>query len=106
MFSQMTAPFRALGLGPIAVEPSRQRVGIGSGLIGDGLSRANAAGWQGVFVLGDPSYYERFGFSAAKAKGFISPYSGPHLMALALGTDTLPTSNGTIKYAAPFSALD
>jgi putative acetyltransferase len=30
LFSPMTAPFRALGMGPVAVRPERQRAGIGS----------------------------------------------------------------------------
>jgi putative acetyltransferase len=33
IFSRMTAPFRALGLGPVSVKPNRQRGGIGSRLI-------------------------------------------------------------------------
>ena len=36
------------------------------------------------------------------ATGFISRYSGPHLMALALGNE-LPTREGVVEYA---SALD
>src|SRR5690606_34609089 len=70
MFSRMTAPFRALGLGPLAVAPSWQQSGIGSCLVREGLGRAKADGWQGVFVLGDPAYYRRFGFDPARASGF------------------------------------
>ena len=60
LFSRMTAPFLALGLGPVSVKPSRQRSGIGSLLIRTGLDRASDAGWQAVFVLGDPKFYSRF----------------------------------------------
>jgi putative acetyltransferase len=67
LFSRMTAPFRALGLGPVSVKPSRQRAGIGSQLIRAGLDRAKEVGWQGVFVLGEPKYYSRFGFDPALA---------------------------------------
>jgi putative acetyltransferase len=105
MFSKMSAPFRALGLGPVAVLPERQRTGIGSQLIREGLARAEAEGWKGVFVLGDPAHYGRFGFDADKAGGFRSPYSGPYLMALALGADDLPTRSGSIEYAPAFAAL-
>ena len=51
-FSPMDAPFRALGLGPIAVRPERQGRGIGRRLIEAGLARAGAEGWRAVFLLG------------------------------------------------------
>ena len=101
LFSKMSAPFRALGLAPVAVAPARQRSGIGSRLIRAGLERARAAGWQGVFVLGDPAYYRRFGFDPALAAGFACVYAGPHLMALALGP-ALPVRGGEIGYAPAF----
>ncbi|QCI66943.1 GNAT family N-acetyltransferase [Phreatobacter stygius] len=104
MFSPMAAPFRALGLGPVAVAPDRQRSGIGDSLIRQGLAEAKAADWQGVFVLGDPAYYRRFGFDPALAQGFASPYAGPHLMALALG-GPLPATNGRVDYAPAFGRL-
>jgi putative acetyltransferase len=102
LFSPMSAPFRALGLAPVAVAPHRQRSGIGGRLIRTGLEHARAAGWQGVFVRGDPDYYRRFGFDPALASGFACPYAGPHLMALALGP-ALPVSSGEIGYAPAFS---
>ena len=103
LFSRMTAPFRALGLGPVSVKPSRRCAGIGSLLIRTGLDRARGAGWQAVFVLGDPKFYGRFGFDPALARGFMSRYSGPHLMALALGRE-LPTREGLIEYASAFDS--
>jgi len=54
---------KALALAPVAVQPDRQRRGIGSALIRDGLGLARADGWDAVIVLGDPAYYARFGFS-------------------------------------------
>src|SRR5882757_5174664 len=51
MFSRMTAEFRALGLGPVAVLPTRQRSGVGSLLVKRGLARAGADRWKMVFVL-------------------------------------------------------
>lgn len=102
LLSRMRAPFRALALAPVAVAPDRQHSGIGSRLIRAGLDRAQAAGWQGIFVLGAPGYYRRFGFDPALARGFASPYAGPHLMVLALGPD-LPASSGEIEYAPAFS---
>jgi putative acetyltransferase len=103
LFSRMIAPFRALGLGPASVNPSRQRQGIASRLISTGLDKAREAGWQGVFVLGEPKFYSRFGFDPDLAGGFMCRYSGPHLMALALGRE-LPTREGMIEYALAFNS--
>ncbi|MEL0107707.1 MAG: N-acetyltransferase [Rhodospirillaceae bacterium] len=51
-------------LGPLCVAPSRQRQGIGGALIGAGLERLKKQGVSRVFVLGDPAYYGRFGFTS------------------------------------------
>jgi len=52
------------GLGPVSVRSSRQRGGIGSGLIREGLRRLRENGAGGCVLLGDPAYYRRFGFEA------------------------------------------
>jgi putative acetyltransferase len=105
LFSRMSAPFRALGLAPVAVKSSSQGNGIGSELIRWGLDRAKTNEWQCVFVLGDPKFYGKFGFSVALAGGFESPYAGEHFMALALNGD-LPATSGKVEYAAAFNMLD
>jgi putative acetyltransferase len=105
MFSRLQAPFPALALGPVAVLPDRQRMGVGSRLIREGIARSEAAGWLGIFVLGDPAFYRRFGFDVGKASGFVSPYAGPHWMALPLGRSELPTSTGSIQHAPAFAKL-
>lgn len=105
MFSRMDAPFRALGLAPVAVKPGLQGNGIGSELIRWGLAKAKSNGWRGIFVLGDPKYYERFGFSVALASGFESPYAGEHFMAIALDGD-LPATFGKVEYADAFRMIE
>jgi putative acetyltransferase len=64
-------------------------------LIRRALELAQASQWQIVFVLGDPTYYRRFGFDPALATSFTSRYAGPHLMALAL-THPPPALTGQI----------
>lgn len=49
-------------LGPLAVEPTWQRQGIGSSLVYAGLQRLAGEDVDLVCVLGDPRYYSRFGF--------------------------------------------
>jgi putative acetyltransferase len=104
MLSRMLAPFRALGLAPLSVEPEHQRTGIGRALVGEALSLAGKQGWEAVFVLGDPAYYGRFGFRVDLARGFLSPYAGPHLMALPL-RERLPADEGGVDYAPAFASL-
>lgn len=104
MFSKMVAPFRALGLGPVAVSEEWRRKGVASELIRQGLQKAELAAWRGVFVVGDPHFYRRFGFDPLLASGFVSPYAGPYLMALALG-GPLPAIDGRIDYPAAFERL-
>ena len=50
------------GLGPVAVDPNRQGEGLGSAVIKQGLAEIAARGAKGCVVLGEPDYYQRFGF--------------------------------------------
>jgi predicted N-acetyltransferase YhbS len=56
----------ALMLGPLAVEASSRQLGVGAALMDHALAAAKARGHRAVILLGDASYYARFGFSAAK----------------------------------------
>jgi putative acetyltransferase len=50
------------GLGPDSVLPECQKKGIGKSLIKEGLSLLKELGGQGCALVGDPNYYNRFGF--------------------------------------------
>lgn len=50
------------GLGPVSVLPEFQKQGIGKSLIHEGLSLLKALGAKGCVLVGNPKYYERFGF--------------------------------------------
>lgn len=104
LFPIMAEPAGTLALGPVATVPERRREGVASALIREGLGRARADGWRGVFVLGDPAFYERFGFSAAVADGWRSPYAGPYFMACELEPGAL-AEGGRAVYPAPFADL-
>jgi putative acetyltransferase len=85
MFSRMACDpplCRIAALAPVAVRIDRQSRGIGEALIREGLAACRAEGVEAVMVLGDPSYYGRFGFDAAPAASIASPYAGPHLQVL------------------------
>ena len=105
LLSKMDAPFPALALAPVSVIPARQRRGIGSALVKSAVNRARKVGWSAIFVLGDPNYYERFGFDRNAASGFTSPYAGRHFMVLKL-LPSLPATTGALRHAPAFAALD
>ncbi|RDI59388.1 GNAT family N-acetyltransferase [Microvirga subterranea] len=94
----------ACALAPLAVDPTRQRQGIGSALIKQGLDRLVEQGWDLVLVLGDPNYYGRFGFAAEAAAALRTPYDGPYLQALAL-SDQGREAQGPVAYAGAFAEV-
>ena len=100
-FSPVTIDGRDLGwfgLGPVAVDPDRQQVGVGAKLIEQGLAQLRHRGAKGCVVLGEPSYYRRFGF---RADGRLT-YPGPppqYFQSLTFG-DGVPT--GTVAYHRAF----
>ncbi len=52
------------GAGPLSVLPAFQKQGIGKALVQEGLSLLKARGAQGCVLVGDPNYYQRFGFKS------------------------------------------
>lgn len=63
----------ALLLGPIAVDPALQGLGIGSKLMRETVARATDLGHGAVLLVGDAPYYGRFGFSAEAVAGLWLP---------------------------------
>ena len=92
----------AVGLGPMSVHPNVQQRGIGGGLIRMGMLALEGRGENLFFVLGHPSYYPRFGFSAEAAAPFTCEWSGPAFMAMRL--DAAAPEAGTLTYPAAFGA--
>jgi putative acetyltransferase len=90
-----------VGLAPVGVLPEFQRQGVGSALIRDGLARMTDRAKRLVFVLGDPAYYGRFGFTAMD--GFASRYAGPYFQALMLSPDA--PKSGRVSYPKAFDDL-
>src|ERR1700694_4836033 len=63
----------ALALGPLAVDPSCRKLGIGAALMKHALAAAKARGQSAVLLLGDAPYYARFGFTALKTGELLLP---------------------------------
>jgi putative acetyltransferase len=99
--------FTAMGLAPMAVLPEFQRQGVGSELVRAGLKECSRMGEDIVFVLGHAEYYPRFGFTAAKPKGFRSEYDVPDdvFMVAELRPGALAGRRGLVKYRPEFSLV-
>ena len=88
----------ALMLGPLAVEASSRKLGVGAALMDHALAAAKARGHRAVILLGDAPYYARFGFSAAKT-GELSlpgPFERDRLLGLELREGALDGAWGMI----------
>jgi predicted N-acetyltransferase YhbS len=91
----------ALLLGPLAVHPDWRARGIGALLMRRVLADAGARGHAAVLLVGDASYYTRFGFSADKT-GRLSlpgPYEADRLLARELVPGALDGAHGRILAA-------
>jgi putative acetyltransferase len=99
------AALPALGLGPLAVRPDRQRRGVGSALMHAVLGAAQALGEPLVGLLGDPRYYARFGFRPGSQVGILAPNPGwgPNFQVRILTPGI--RAAGVFRYAAPFERL-
>lgn len=88
------------GLGPVAVSPDHQAKRIGSRLIREGLAMLAADGASGCVVVGDPDYYQKFGFRHESS--LVFPGCAPqYFMALAF-SGAVPA--GTVAYHPAFGA--
>lgn len=96
----------ALSLAPLAVLPEHQRLGVGSQLVREGLEACRAEGGQIVFVLGEPAYYRRFGFSSELGARVQSPYAGEAFLALELAPGASDAVRGEVRYPPPFAELE
>jgi putative acetyltransferase len=109
LFSPVSLPggaeTRIVGLAPMAVLQARQRQGIGSALVREGLERCREMGYDAVVVLGHPAYYPRFGFLPASRFGIGCEYDVPDevFMALELVPGALRGKSGTIRYHPAFA---
>lgn len=92
-----------VSLAPVGVLPEMQRKGAGCALIEAGHDQLRHAGETVSFVLGDPAYYSRFGYSLDGASAFDCAYAGPYFQWLRLSSQS--PAAGVITYAPAFGGL-
>lgn len=92
-----------LALAPLAVLPAYQGKGIGSQLIQKGHEIAKNLGYEYSLVLGDPNYYETFGYQSGHAYEIEIPdiLPAPYFMIAQL-KDQAEKLEGKVRYAKEF----
>jgi len=90
------------GLGPISVLPELQKQGVGKRLMREGLSLLKSLGANGCVLVGDPGYYEQFGF---KSLPDLVVDGVPLQYVLALPLEENAT-HGTVVFHEGFNASD
>ena len=97
----------AVLLGPLAVHPERQNLGIGRSLMRTGLDKAKALGHRLVILVGDEPYYARVGFKKVPHNQIELP--GPvdpeRLLYLELADGALALAKGLILPPYRFEEL-
>jgi predicted N-acetyltransferase YhbS len=88
----------ALMLGPLAVEGSCRKLGVGAALMDHALAAARSRGHRAVILLGDAPYYARFGFSSCKTGELFlpGPFEQERLLGLELSEGGLDGAWGMV----------
>ncbi|MCG7394440.1 N-acetyltransferase [Microvirga sp. ACRRW] len=94
----------ALMLGPLAIDPSLQSLGLGGKLMRESLKRAADLGHKAVLLVGDAPYYERFGFSTGKTGSLWlpGPYERNRFLALEFENGYLDGARGLVSATGAF----
>ncbi len=96
-----------LTFGPLCVEPSLQKTGIGARLMQETFHLAREAGHTAIIIFGEPGYYPRFGFTPCERYG-ITTADGKNFdafMALELTPGSLAGVQGKFYEADVFENL-
>jgi predicted N-acetyltransferase YhbS len=88
-------------LGPLAVSSDVRSHGVGANLMRRALRDAKRRGYRAVLLVGDPAYYQRFGFSADNTGALRMP--GPYDRERLLAYEFVP---GALKGARGMIAVD
>lgn len=102
-----TAGTEALLLGPLAVHPERQNIGIGRALMHTSLDKAKALGHRLVILVGDEPYYARVGFKRVPygQLELPGPVDPDRLLYLELADGALVEAHGLVLPPYRFAEL-
>lgn len=89
LWSVTSGQARGAFLGPIAVAKTIRSTGLGGKLVARCIEESRDLGLDGILLIGDPPYFERFGFKPAPKAVFSGPVNAARVMWLPL-TDVSP----------------
>ncbi|MBU9856302.1 GNAT family N-acetyltransferase [Rahnella bonaserana] len=94
-----------VGLAPLAVDESLRGQGLGEKLVYEGLDSLNEFSYAAVVVLGDPAYYQRFGFKPAAAHDLHCrwPETETAFQLFTLSDDALTDASGEVVFPSAFN---
>jgi len=89
---------QALLLGPVAVAEGCRSRGLGGAMVRRAIQAARKLGYGAIVLVGDPEYYNRFGFSGEKtgALWMPGPFERHRLLGRELKTGGLDGARGMI----------
>ena len=61
--------YNTLLVAPLSVLIEYRSAGVGSALMKEGLRLAAVMGYEAAFLVGDPNYYQRFGYKQTQLYG-------------------------------------
>jgi len=91
----------------MAVLPASPCRGMGSQLVGAGLTACHHTPYGVVVVLGHPHYYPRFGFVPAKPLGMVWEHDAPDeaFMVKEIQKGALARTRGVVQYRPAFATV-
>ena len=89
---------RGLLLGPLAVHPIYQSEGLGEKLVSNSMEIAQCKNWNWIVLVGDLSYYSKFGFSKHPTSGISigSGFDNSRLLGLDIKGEYLKSAVGSL----------
>ncbi|UJF19708.1 N-acetyltransferase [Vibrio sp. SS-MA-C1-2] len=93
------------GLAPVAVKEEYRKQGVAAALINEGVTMLAEFGYPLAVVLGEPTYYHRFGFVTTTNENLQSQWDIPsdYFMLKNILDIDLSCHQGTIEYSEEFS---
>ena len=95
--------YQALVLAPLAVSSTCQHQGVGAAILRELEIRAKRLGYVAISILGEPAYYQKFGYFPASQAQIRLPFDVPDAYSLIkfIGEKPVKTA-GVIQYSSAF----
>ncbi len=90
--------YDTLMVAPLSVLLEYRNAGVGSALMEEGFRIAEASGYGAAFLLGDPNYYQRFGYKPSHLYGIGHEiYPAEYLLAKEIISGALKDVTGAVN---------